>query len=535
MNDLKRLSCLLAVVAAVLFAVWRGAAPGVPALAEEPGAAPQPDAQPPANAAAASDADPAELPTPINPQRLRVQYVDETPEDIAAIQAHRALLGKKIKHSDEDRTLAHAVQAIREQTGVNINVNWSALEVVGIKPSALHQLRPTELTAKQLLALLLEAVSADAFSDDKAGYAIRPGGLYISTRRDIKSKVFTRIYDIRELVRYHYIPLGMMLDDFRAADVEAFEAFLNRGRNNPLSDNRTIERQQDQITELERLLKLRAKDLAEELDLDRDRLVEAIERAIKRANKIKGGGGLFFADENADDVGDEWTIGEYINEIRDLITTTVGDPDEWLDEESIIYEQAGRLVIQTTPENHGKIERLLNGLLADYTQRHIAIVKDMRIMRLLHRAYEASLDGQLDLAMDLVNEARRIDPHDAPAFAMQVMVQDQQRRNVDPDAMARRRLVRKISVSEDRPPLRKALQQIADKTNSDFVVRWEGIEDVELLPSHPVGFVHVSRQGNEVLREVLDAVSQNLPARDKLDYAIRGGKVVIDTRSNLSR
>jgi len=41
---------------------------------------------------------------------------------------------------------------------------------------------------------------------------------------------------------------------------------------------------------------------------------------------------------------------------------TVGDPDEWLDEESTLTEIGGKLVIKTTPENHEQIEQLLADL-----------------------------------------------------------------------------------------------------------------------------------------------------------------------------
>lgn len=471
----------------------------------------------------------------ITPTRIGVQYVDEDPEDLAAIERHRALLKKKVTLGPDDKTLSKAFDAIAEQTGLYIAVSWESLRLSSIGPDSTHHLEPGTLTAKQWLSLILTEVSADAFDDDQAGYTLRSHGLHVSTLRQINAHTVTRLYDVRELIRYHFMPMGMMLDDFRTADVQAFEQFLNGSRGIPLSDNRIIERQKEKIKELERLLKLRAKDLSEELDMDRDRLVEAMERAIKKAGRIKGGGGLFFGNEN-DDAGDEWTLLECIEELQSLIESTVGDSDEWIDEESIISINApGQFIISTTPDNHQQIERLLNRLLSDYTQRQVAVLTDMRIMRLLHEAYEASLDGKLDHAMRLVKQARAIDPNDSVAFAMQVIVQDMARKAINPNELARRRLLRRFTASLGQPSIQQALDTLSEKTNAPLEVRWEALSTIGITPELRVEFVHLNRPGNEALRDLLKQVSGDLDGRDKLDYAIRGGKIIIDTRSNLSR
>ena len=520
MNKLISLACVLT-LAFVAYAFAQEAtppsAPEVPAFEEPPAAKPK-------------TADVA----PIVAKRIAVQYIEEEPEDIAAIKANSKLLTKTVKLDEKHDTLRAALNAVHEQTGVNMVVNWNGLNMVEISPNAKHGIGKLQLPANQLLKHICMQSSAVNFHGDIANYRVTPTGVYVSTTRDVTSKVTMRIYDIRPLLRYHFLPLGMMLDDFRASDLEAFEGFVNGNRDLPYSDDRRIETLQRQLDHANRMLKLKADDLADELDIERDRLVEAIERSIRKASEIKGGGGLFLAGGD-DEPGEEWTIAEYTSDLEHFITSTVGNPDEWLDEESVISEQGGRLIVQTHRDNHVLLEKLLNGLLKDYQQRQVEVLKQMQTMRIVHEAYKASLNDDLDLALLLVDQTRKLDPNDPTAYAVEVMLKDQVRRLEDTEQIIRRRLITPITVNQDQPTLKQALRTIGKKTKSSFNTNWDELEQVGITADHKVTFIHLNRQGNTVLQAVLDEINKDLEERDQLGYTIRSNRVVIDLKRNINR
>lgn len=73
------------------------------------------------------------------------------------------------------------------------------------------------------------------------------------------------------------------------------------------------------------------------------------------------GGGLFGG--GRDDVGEDMpSRGELVEQITDLIVSTVGEPDNWLDENSTVREFNGSLIVNATPEELHEIEELLDGL-----------------------------------------------------------------------------------------------------------------------------------------------------------------------------
>lgn len=205
--------------------------------------------------------------TPNNHKQLRELFnkfdspIDQAKIEAAlkALEADR-LLDKIVSLNNNNFTLQQVVDFIREVTDTNLVMNWAALELVGIDQDAIVSLSLSNVTAEQLLQLMLEQVSADAFDDDKAGYIFQDGLVKVSTRRDLKIITEIRVYDVTDLV--------------------------GKGRHR---------------------------------------------------------------------VG----LSEQINV---LIQETVGDPDEWLDEESMLTELDGKFIIKTTATNHTLIMRLLTQL-----------------------------------------------------------------------------------------------------------------------------------------------------------------------------
>lgn len=175
-------------------------------------------------------------------------------------RATRAKLEKRISLNTDNLTLGTAIDFIQAVTELNVAVNWRSLEIVGIEPDALVSIAVTRVPAAQLLQLVLDQVSADAFDDDKAGFAVRDGVVHIATLREHKGNTHTQVYKLSKWI------------------------------------------------------------------------------------------------------GNKATDQESVDEVAQAIHTLVGDPDEWLDEESTLTPFFGLLVVKTTPENHQALAKLLGNL-----------------------------------------------------------------------------------------------------------------------------------------------------------------------------
>ena len=93
----------------------------------------------------------------------------------------------------------------------------------------------------------------------------------------------------------------------------------------------------------------------------------ALDASSWRDDEMKGGGSSLFGDtsENVDIRAEVTTM--LIHGVMELIRDSVGDPLEWADrggEVSSLRELHGQLIIRATPEDHVKIQKLLNDLRA---------------------------------------------------------------------------------------------------------------------------------------------------------------------------
>ncbi|MFK7789073.1 MAG: hypothetical protein AB8C95_06185 [Phycisphaeraceae bacterium] len=75
-----------------------------------------------------------------------------------------------------------------------------------------------------------------------------------------------------------------------------------------------------------------------------------------------GGGGGLFGDSGSDLDEDLASRQELVDQVTSLINVTTGEPDQWLDEEFMIDEFNGNLIVKTTPEVHAEIKKLLDVL-----------------------------------------------------------------------------------------------------------------------------------------------------------------------------
>ncbi len=311
-----------------------------------------------------------DLRSPIDPDRLRAALTE--------LDAQQTL-DKKISLNSDNLAFDGFIDFIRESTGVDIDVNWSALELVGIDQDSLVSVSLKEVPAEQLLRLVLEQVSADAFDDDKAGFTVRDGVVVVSTLRELKVQTETRVYDARDLV--------------------------GRGR-------------------------------------DRNGLVEQL------------------------------TV---------LIQETVGNPDEWLDEESLLTALDSSLVIKTTPDNHAQVMQLLTKLRTPMDQNAVAAaIVDLDAQQQAH--------NPLGKAMRLDNAASS---------------------------------------------LGKVIANIRDRTGANLYVNWSALELVGIDPdTHVIGSFEKA-PADQLLRAVLDKVSADAFDDDKAGFAVRDGVVIISTLREL--
>ncbi|MEO0476726.1 MAG: hypothetical protein AAF085_12270, partial [Planctomycetota bacterium] len=107
-----------------------------------------------------------------------------------------------------------------------------------------------------------------------------------------------------------------------------------------------------------------------------------------------GGGGLFGDGGGKEDIGEDTpSRQELVDQIVELVTTTIGDPDHWLDEASTLTELNGNLIVRTTPEEHEDIDTLLTQLSAS---RGRMIISEGQFF-VVPRSMMEELDGELIL------------------------------------------------------------------------------------------------------------------------------------------
>ena len=287
-------------------------------------------------------------------------------------------LRKIVTLSNDNLSLDQVIAFIRDTTGAEILVNWPALELVGIDQDSLVTVSLSRVPAEQLLKLVLDQVSADAFGNDKAGFTVFEGIVKVSTLRDLKSETETHVYSLQ-------IHLAA------AADKAAAQ--------------------------------------------------------------------------------------ELVGPITDLITTTIGDPDEWLNEESSLTELNGNMIIKTTASNHREIVALF-----DQINNPVGDAKD--------------IESKVDRAAEDL-------------------------------------LAKKLSLSNDGLALSMVIDFVRDSTGLNIAVNWPALE-LAGIDQDSLVTLDVNRMpADQLLRLVLGQVSADAFDDDKAGFNIREGVIHITTLREL--
>jgi hypothetical protein len=93
-------------------------------------------------------------------------------------------------------TFGDAIDFVRDVAGVNIHVNWKALEQENVTADTPVNIRLRAVTLRKVLNLLL----SEASGSDALTYFVDQGVVEITTRELADKKVYTKVYPIHDLI-----------------------------------------------------------------------------------------------------------------------------------------------------------------------------------------------------------------------------------------------------------------------------------------------------------------------------------------------
>jgi general secretion pathway protein D len=202
----------------------------------------------------------------------------------------------------DEQVFEEVIQFLRDVSGLNINVKWTALEAIGVNRQTPVTVNLNNISYRKALDTILENVGGVMGST--LNYIIDDGVITISTRDDLALKTVTRVYDIRDLI--------VRVPNFEGPRLEMSEI---GGNNNDSSDDDSTWGSDD--------------------------------------------------DDDDDDNGEENipTKSEIIEKIIELVTATI-QPDSWVvgGGRMDVRELGGQLVITQTREAHQQIMELISQL-----------------------------------------------------------------------------------------------------------------------------------------------------------------------------
>lgn len=222
----------------------------------------------------------------------------------------------------ENISLANVIDYLRNTTGLNFHVNWTALQNIGVERDFPINLQLTNVPASQAMDLILQEASAGN-ELDPLGWAVHEGLVRISTERELKrTTVTTRIFDIRDLL--------VQVPDFDEApefDLSSVVGSGSGGRSGGSGTGGT---------------------------------------GGGRSTGGGGGGGSLFGDTDTDDDDeDDEEEQELLQEDIMNLIRSIGRPEEWAfyggDISSVNFLN-GNLIVRTTPTNQREVVSLLTQL-----------------------------------------------------------------------------------------------------------------------------------------------------------------------------
>lgn len=208
-------------------------------------------------------------------------------------------LNKKITSEFLSTPLARIVELLQRESGVTFIIDPGVANTIKNQQISLTV---TDMPVYDVLELIAMSTQVD--------WLVQKGVVFVSTKNAIiKRRVVSRVYDIRGML--------IQVPNYRgpALSLDAALSNTSSGGSNAL---------------------------------------QAGSRAL---GKKDGGGGALFGDDGEQE--EMPTRQEFIDEIMKLVTTTAGEPNNWLDELFTITELNGSLVVRATPEVLEQVEQTL--------------------------------------------------------------------------------------------------------------------------------------------------------------------------------
>jgi hypothetical protein len=110
----------------------------------------------------------------------------------------RAALGIRMPEAKLiDVPLVDAIQFLRDVSNVNVDVNWKALETVGVEKNALVNINLHDVTVAKVLDLSL----AQAAPGDLLTWYVDGNVVEVTTRQIADAKMITIVYDVTDLLQ----------------------------------------------------------------------------------------------------------------------------------------------------------------------------------------------------------------------------------------------------------------------------------------------------------------------------------------------
>ncbi|MBT3202136.1 MAG: hypothetical protein HN350_19710, partial [Phycisphaerales bacterium] len=98
----------------------------------------------------------------------------------------------------EDMELNQVIQFLRDVSGLNIHVDWRALERENIKPQTTVTISAVDISFKQALESTLKKAGTE--NAPELDYVVDDGVITISTKANLGQKTIVRVYDVRDMV-----------------------------------------------------------------------------------------------------------------------------------------------------------------------------------------------------------------------------------------------------------------------------------------------------------------------------------------------
>jgi hypothetical protein len=93
-------------------------------------------------------------------------------------------------------TFGEAIEFLRDVSGLNIHVNWKALEAENVTPDTPVNIRVRAVSVRKVLNLLL----SEASGGDTLAWYVDAGVVEVTTRELADKKMYTRVYPVDDLL-----------------------------------------------------------------------------------------------------------------------------------------------------------------------------------------------------------------------------------------------------------------------------------------------------------------------------------------------